>query len=196
MITEIKKSRLQRLLISVIFFGIFVILFSSSSSRAEIIGDWIMTKGHFCTLYINQNVDIAALNRRINTYNVDFGLTEKPAHLGREPEAEVLYKFDLVFLKVRELLDMRPPKIRLNVKIYKNKEEIDTVYLEIFNEKNQFIAFYIFTLNTLFACEEKISASVVAHEIAHCIIDHHFTVPPPKKIAEMIAHYAELHLRE
>jgi hypothetical protein len=48
----------------------------------------------------------------------------------------------------------------------------------------------------LYACEEKVSEAVIAHEIAHCVLDHHFAATPPKKIAEMLAHYVELNLKE
>jgi len=97
---------------------------------------------------------------------------------------------------VQELLDMRPNKLRMDARIYRTRQDIDTVYMEIFNEQNKFIAFYVFKLNTFYGCEEKISAAVLAHEMAHCVIDRYFEVTPPKKIGEMIAHYAELHLRE
>lgn len=165
-------------------------------SQAHIAEEWMTKEGYFCTLYIRQDVDVEALNKKIDTYRVDFGLSQKPITLSRKPQDELSYKFDVVFLKVQELLDMRPQDVRLDVKIYPSKEDIDKIYVKLFNERGGFIAFYVFNLNTLFACEEKISVSVVAHEMAHCILDHHFTMQPPKKIAELLAHYAELHLRD
>lgn len=184
--------------ICAIYFKICVIFFllPSVSHAQPIIDEWVVTKGYFCTLYIRNDVNIEDLNKKIDTYRVDFGLAEKPPPFSQKPEDGILYKFDLIFLKVQELLDMRPNKIHLDVKIYRTKNEIDKVYVEIYNEDGKYIAFYIFKLNTLYACEERISESVIAHEIAHCIIDHHFTIPPPQKIGEMIAHYAELHLQE
>ena len=68
--------------------------------------------------------------------------------------------------------------------------------MEIFNQDNRFIAYYVFKINTLFTSEEKISANVLAHEIAHCVIDHYFSVIPPTKVAEMIAQYADAHIRD
>ncbi|KPK42445.1 MAG: hypothetical protein AMJ78_02575 [Omnitrophica WOR_2 bacterium SM23_29] len=158
--------------------------------------EWIITKSHFCTLYFGCNVNIEAVNKKIDTYRVDYGLTVKPPRLGKDVKDIVAYKFDLIFLKVQELLDMRPKDIHLNAKIYRDKNGLDRVYVQIFNEENKFIAFYVFKLNTLFVSEWKISANILAHEIAHCIVDHYFSVIPPKKIAEMIAQYADLHLRD
>ena len=54
----------------------------------------------------------------------------------------------------------------------------------------------VFKINTLFTSEEKVSANVLAHEIAHCIVDHYFSVIPPTKVAEMIAQYADAHIRD
>lgn len=159
-------------------------------------GEWKITKTYFCTIYFRYDVDIDALNKKIDTYRVDYGLSAKPERLGENAEDEVAYKFDLIFSKVQELLDMRPKDIHLKAKIYRDQNDLDKVYMEIFNEENKFIAFYVFKLNTLFATEKKISANVLAHEIAHCIVDHYFSVIPPKKVAEMLAQYADLHLRD
>ena len=98
--------------------------------------------------------------------------------------------------KVREILDMRPKDLHLNVRIYKGQKDLDRVYVEIFSEEKGFIAYYVFKVNTLFASEEKISANILAHEIAHCVVDHYFSVTPPTKVAEMIAQYADAHIRD
>ncbi len=158
--------------------------------------EWKITKSYFCTLYFKYDVDIDALNKKIDTYRVDYGLSAKPERLGENAEDEVAYKFDLIFSKVQELLDMRPKDMHLKAKIYRDQNDLDKVYMEIFNEENKFIAFYVFKLNTLFASENKISANVLAHEIAHSIVGHCFSVIPPKKVAEMLAQYADLHLRD
>lgn len=158
--------------------------------------EWLITKSYFCTIYFRYDVNIAALNKKIDTYRVDYGLTVKPSRAGEGIEEEIAYKLDLIFLKVQELLDMRPKDISLNVKIYRDKNDLDKIYMEIFNEENKFIAFYVFKLNTLFANEKDISANVLAHEIAHCIVDNYFSVIPPQKVAEMLAQYADLHLRD
>jgi hypothetical protein len=196
MITRILKviTQISRVITQILICEIM--LFFPLCSHAQGIEEWITAQGRFCTLYINKDVDMEALSRKIDTYRVDFGLTEKPTLPGQKPEDEVLYKFDLVFVKVQELLDMRPPKMHLTAKIYQTKADLDKIYFEVFNERGDLIAFYVFKLNTLFACVENISVEVIAHEMAHCIVDHHFIVPPPQKIGELIAHYAELHLKE
>jgi|GEM_PF-298661 len=158
--------------------------------------DWTTVDSIFCTIFLKHDVDIRRVNSRIDTYRIDFGLTEKPSRASNDIEGEIAYKFDLIFFKVQEILDMRPKGLHLNVRIYKGQDDLDRVYMEIFDQDNKFIAYYIFKLNSLFMSEEKISANVMAHEIAHCIVDHYFSVIPPTKVAEMIAQYADAHLRD
>jgi len=168
----------------------------SCADIAQMPVEWIEAKGYFCTIYYKPDVDIELLNEKIDTYRVDFGLTETPVYNRYNVQDELLYKFDLVFLKAQEILDMRPRDINLRVNMYRVKNDLKNIYMDIFDEEGNFIAFYVFKLNTLFACEEKISASVLAHEMAHCIIDHHFKTVPPEKVGELLAHYVELHLRK
>lgn len=158
--------------------------------------DWSSVKSIYCTIFFKGGVDIDKINEKIDTYRIDYGLTEKPGPQGSDAEGEIAYKFDLIFLKVQEILDMRPRDLYIKVRIYRGQDDLDRVYIEIFGQKNNFIAYYIFKLNTLFSSQEKISANVLAHEIAHCVVDHYFSVIPPTKVAEMIAQYADVHLRD
>lgn len=196
------KQALSFFKVSILAGLIFIL--SSSSSPASIISgktffdgnDWTVIDSAFCTIYLKDKVDARKVSNKIDTYRIDYGLSERPVRSGNSANDDVAYKFDLIFFKVQELLDMRPKDLHLNVRIYKGQSDLDRVYMEIFDQQNKFIAFYIFKLNSLFATEEKISANIMAHEIAHCIVDHYFSVTPPTKVAEMIAQYADLHLRD
>jgi hypothetical protein len=91
---------------------------------------------------------------------------------------------------------MYPRNDKLLIKIYKSLSELDGVYLEIFQDEKSYYAFYIHKFNTVFACEEKISESVMAHEMAHAIIDHYFPILPPRKVQEILATYVDYHLKD
>ena len=183
---------------------LFFLIFSAPAAYAAVAvngqfsdgTDWTSVDSLYCTIFFKDGVDLAAVNRRIDTYNIDYGLNQKPAHEAEGDSGEIAYKFDLIFSKVQEILDMRPKDLRLNVRVYRQQDDLDRVYVEIIGADNKFIAYYVFKINTLFATEEKVSANVLAHEIAHCVVDHYFSVVPPAKVAEMIAQYADAHLRE
>ena len=183
---------------------LFLILFSAAAAPASVISenrfsdgnDWTSVESLYCTIFFKDDIDLAAVDKKIDTYKIDYGLTEKPPRAGNEVKDEIAYKFDLIFFKVQEILDMRPKDLRLNVRIYRGQDDLNRVYVEIFDRNDKFIAYYVFKINTLFASEEKISANVLAHEIAHCVIDHYFSLVPPTKVAEMIAQYADVHIRD
>jgi HAMP domain-containing protein len=203
-VRQIKRGLSFFKICSILAFAVMLACASVSAAHASITAegtftdgsDWTAIDSIFCTIFFKHDVDIRKVNNRIDTYKIDFGLTEKPSRASNDTEGEIAYKFDLIFFKVQEILDMRPKGLHLNVRIYKGQDDLDRIYMEIFDQNNNFIAYYIFKLNSLFMSEEKISANVMAHEIAHCIVDHYFSVIPPTKVAEMIAQYADAHLRD
>lgn len=151
----------------------------------------------FCTVFYEDDVDIKKVNRRINPGFSDFysprGYRGNP---DMSEEDMIAYKLDAIFNKAEELLDMYPAKIHTAINIYKTKEELDRVYEEFFNEPNTSVSFYIYRTNTIYAVESRLNENILAHEMAHCIIDHYFVILPPRKIQEMLAAYVDLHLEE
>ena len=91
---------------------------------------------------------------------------------------------------------MYPPRIRVAINIYKRQEDLDKVYEEFFNEPNKAVSFYIYKTNTIYAVESQLNENILAHEMAHCIIDHYFVILPPRKIQEMLSAYVDLHLED
>lgn len=151
----------------------------------------------FCTVFYDNEVDLKVLNRRINLRFSDF---YSPRNYRETPESSVTEliggKMDAIFNRVEEILDMYPSKVRVTVNVYKRQEDLDRVYEEIFNEPNTAPSFYIYKTNTIYTTESAINESILAHEMAHCIIDHYFVILPPRKIQEMLAVYADVHLKD
>ena len=105
-------------------------------------------------------------------------------------------KFDAIFNRVEDILDMYPSDIQVSINIYKTKDALDKAYEEIFSEPNNVSSFYVYTTNTIYTLEDVINEKILAHEMAHCIIDHYFVILPSKKIQEMLAVYADVHLKD
>lgn len=158
---------------------------------------WDVFSSRFCTVFYEKEVNLKSVNSLINLSFSDFynpRQFRKKADLSIE---EILSgKFDAVFSRVEEILDMYPSKIHVTINIYKTKDGLDEAYWEIFNEPNEALSFYIYKTNTIYTIEDVISESILAHEMAHCIIDHYFVILPPKKIQEMLAAYADLYLED
>lgn len=151
----------------------------------------------FCTVFYEKGVNLETVNRRIS---FRFSDLYNPARFTEEGtlliEDILSGKFDAIFNRVEEILDMYPSRIHVAINIYKTRDGLDSAYEEIFNEANTAPSFYIYKTNTIYTTERAISANILAHEMAHCIIDHYFVVLPPRKIQEMLAAYADMHLND
>src|SRR3989338_5126046 len=151
----------------------------------------------FCTVFYENDVDLKRVNRRIS---LGFSNFYSPHKYGQSPglsmEDILSDKLDAIFNKAEEILDMYPAKIHVAVNIYKTQEELNNAYEEFFNEPNKAVSFYIYKTNTIYTVESQLTENILAHEMAHCIIDHYFVILPPRKIQEMLAVYVDVHLKD
>jgi len=151
----------------------------------------------FCTVFYENDVDLKKVNRRINLgfskfYDPRSDKKSSPISI----EDIIADKLDAIFNRAEDILDMHPAKIHVAINIYKRQEDLDKVYEEFFNEPNKAVSFYIYKTNTIYAIEPQLNESILAHEMAHCIIDHYFVILPPRKIQEMLAVYVDIYLKE
>jgi hypothetical protein len=86
--------------------------------------------------------------------------------------------------------------LRIKIKIFRTRKELNDEYSKIFAATEDIKSFYIYKYNTIYVSEEDISDSVIAHEMGHAIIDHYFSVIPPEKVRELLASYVDLHLAD
>lgn len=150
----------------------------------------------FCTIFYDNDVDLKKVNRNIKLGFSDFysPRTYKKS-AGLSTEDMISDKFDAIFNKAEEMLDMYPARIHVAINIYKRQEDMNKVYEEFFNEPNKAVSFYIYKTNTIYAVESQLNENILAHEMAHCIIDHYFVILPPRKIQEILSGYVDLHLK-
>jgi hypothetical protein len=160
-------------------------------------GGWQVFSSRFCTVFYEDGVDLDIVNKRINLRFSDFYSPRRYRGSADLTAEDVLSdKFDAIFTRVEDILDMYPSKIHVTINIYKTRKALDEVYEEIFNVPNTADSFYIYKTNTIYTIEGAIREGILAHEMAHCIIDHYFVILPPRKIQEMLAVYADIHLKD
>ena len=152
----------------------------------------------FCTVFYERDINLKAINRGINLRFSDFYNPRKFTKISDLSIIEEILskKFDVIFSRVQDILDMFPSNIHVTINIYKDKDGLDAAYEEIFGEPNTAISFYIYKTNTIYITESQIDEGILAHEMAHCIIDHYFVIIPPSKVQEILAAYADMHLKE
>ena len=180
--------------LGIFIFTIFIVIGSTVYPQEE---DRNAFSSNFCTVFYANNVDLKKVDRRINLGFSNFYSPRKYKEIeGSLIENTISNKLDAIFNRAEEILDMYPAKIHVAIDIYQNQKELDKVYEEFFNESNRAVSFYIYKTNTIYTIESQLNENILAHEMAHCIIDHYFVILPPRKIQEMLAVYVDVHLKD
>ncbi len=182
---------------SLVLLILYCLIYTISADEASSQEEWDVFSSRFCTVFYEEGVNLKIVNRRVSLRFSDFYNPRRYRKKGDLSTEEILSeKFDSIFSRVEDILDMYPSKIQVSINIYKTKYGLDAAYEEIFNEPNQAVSFYIYKTNTIYTTERAINEGILAHEMAHCIIDNYFVILPPRKIQEMLAVYADVHLRD
>jgi len=154
---------------------------------------WQRIDSRYCTIWLDSSIDAKQVNRRIRTWMLR---PQVRVTMANTPEGQLAAKCDTIFRRAQELLDMYPPGIHVTIKVARHHDQIRSVHAARYGFGTEAIAFYMFENNTIYATMGELSESVLAHEMAHCIIDHYFGVRPPRKVEELLAMYVDAHLRE
>lgn len=111
------------------------------------------------------------------------------------PRGSLAKKVDTLVEKVQLILDMRKP-IKINVRIYPDKEALKKAYFQVYKKNKSLRAWYIFEYNTIYLQVGDLFSGMLAHEVAHAIVDHYLDVRPPRATAEILARYVDAHLNK
>lgn len=110
------------------------------------------------------------------------------------PIGSVKKKVDALFERAQEILGMRGKVKKVKINIYANQKQLHDAYYSITRRTCRIRAWYIFTRHTIYINVNDVHEGMLAHEMAHSIIDHYLMVPPPKATAEILARYVDAHL--
>lgn len=103
---------------------------------------------------------------------------------------------DMLFERVQEILDMHKKMPRVAIMIYPDKKELHRAYEDIYQEKCRIRAWYRYSNNAVYVTAADIKVGMLAHELAHAIIDHYLVIKPPAASAEILARYVDSHLQQ
>jgi hypothetical protein len=87
---------------------------------------------------------------------------------------------------------MKPIVIRL----YGTKQQLHAAYRTFHGRPCRLRAWYSYEENTIHVTVKDLHEGIIAHEMAHAIIDHYLVVRPPPATAEILARYVDTHLYE
>lgn len=158
-------------------------------SGAKVRAQEILT--HTARIRFEEDEDLRQFNKRVKlgTFSFRFGRQDKITMA-----EEVKNKLCLTISQVQEILEMFPPGIKFDIVLLPSKKEVRRIYWEQFNREVRFIAFYSTKTNTVYLSVQDVNISVLAHELAHVVINYYFKHAPPVKIHEVLAQYVESQL--
>ena len=139
--------------------------------------------------------DLKKFNRKVDYSPGSWGLKRLFAFTGSDTMPDALKKkVDALYERVQEILDMRKVMKKVTINIYQNKKQLHAAYHHIYKTPCQLRAWYAYEYNTIYLQVDDVHEGIVAHEIAHSIIDHYLIVRPPRATAEILARYVDSHL--
>ena len=157
--------------------------------------EWARVDGEFCIISYEEGVDLSALERKLDLASVDIiGLRGNT--IGLSTAERLTNKVEIIAQKVKQILEMYPIGYEVQLKVFKDRQALQARYEEIFGQRKNIISFYIYKHNTIYTSQDDISEHVLAHEVAHSIIDHYFLIIPPENVAEMLAIHVDTHLKD
>ena len=111
-------------------------------------------------------------------------------------EERVTGKVDALFERVQEILEMRRKMKKPTIFVHSNRQELHAAYRELFNRPCKIRAWYQHSTKSVYLNVRDLHEGMLAHELAHAIIDHYLLVRPPEATAEILARYVDSHLKE
>ncbi|MFH2124836.1 MAG: hypothetical protein ABIJ50_15310 [Pseudomonadota bacterium] len=109
---------------------------------------------------------------------------------------EVLAKVDVIIEKAEVVLDMFPNGYHINLILVPDAETVSSIFKQKYGKYAHNIAYYSLSEKTIYISVQDTRLQVLAHEIAHSIVDHYFDVRPPYNIHELMAQFAEKHITD
>ncbi len=164
----------------------FIFTFSSIASEYEL-------KTTYVTISYSSADSLRKFNKTISLGSLSYLL--KNRH-GITSEDELKNKIDVLIERVESVLEMFPSHVKLTIALLPSENEVQGLYRSKYGKNVDFIAFYSPRDQTIFVSVKDVDLGVLAHEIAHAVIDFYYGMATPSKIHEVLAQYVESHLKD
>ena len=130
----------------------------------------------------------------LNTFNKKIQFTPKNQSPGQDLHETIAQKVDALFERSQQILDMHGFVNKIAVKVFKNRQQLDKAFQELYQKQGNARAWYSHDHLTVYIQLDDLHEGMLAHEFAHAVIDHYLIVPPPGKTAEILARHVDKHL--
>jgi hypothetical protein len=149
-------------------------------------GGWNAIESVYFTIYYRPGADLRTIAKRLTRRRLRLVSNKFPDDINIPPE-KIAYRMDILLKKVEEILGMHPRRFHATVIIFRDSERLSDEYFRIFAAEADLRSFYVYKNETIYTTEKAISDSVMAHEMAHAVVDNYFAVRPPDAIKEILS---------
>ncbi len=111
-------------------------------------------------------------------------------------EGQISGKVDAVVERVETVLDMRPRNFKISLYILPDADRVRIAYKKKYYREVEFVAFYAPGEKAIYIAADEAKSLILAHEMAHAVIDQYFGKAAPVKIHEILAQYVEENFEE
>lgn len=168
----------------------------STQTQGETLFQWRQVETKHTIIRYTRYDDLKKFDRKIDFSPGEFSIKSlfSTSDPGKDKD-RFIKKIDALFERVQEILDMwKRTEKKVKIQLYAGKKELKKAYRKLFGSELNVRAWYVFQLNTIFINVDDVHEGMLAHEMAHSIIDNYLTVRPPRAAAEILAVYVDTHL--
>lgn len=187
-----KKSKKGRLILGLVI-GLLLSAFCCGQAHAA----KVKFETQYLRLVFNNPADLSRFYKNIDFDSGQGSSSLFAKHSAEEEQRLLIAKLDALYEKVQRILDMRKSMSeKVRVQVHSDKEEQAATFQRVFKKPGYARAWYIYEYNTVYMNVTDVHEGMLAHELAHAIIDHFMNVRPPRATAEILATYVDKHLFE
>jgi hypothetical protein len=172
---------------------------SEAKPMAEQSGDiaWKNMETKYTIVHYQAYEDLQRFNHKVRYGQEQWSLKRLFSNTASDDLMDrVRAKVDALFERVQEILDMRKKMRKVRIRVYHDKAQLHDAYSRIYKGPCRIRAWFRYKNNTVYVNVNDLHEGMLAHELAHAIIDHYLLVRPPIATAEILARYVDGHLFE
>jgi len=177
---------MRRGLVSAILAGLFLALSVSAANGLEV-------KTRNASVIYEKEDLLRKFNRNVRLGSLSYAARNRTSIT---VEDEVRNKVDVILERVKAVLVMFPGNLNFTIILLQSDTDVQKVYTGKFGKKVDFISFYAPRDKTVYISVDDVRLGVLAHELAHVVIDFYYETPTPVKIHEVLAQFVESHLED
>ena len=189
-----KTSPNTALFSTMIFLGVLCLVAAPGTGFSKTIINsefkWQTASGQNTVILYQDAGDLVDFNSKIK-YPVQ---PAEQSAISKPPARAAAEKVDLLFERAKNLLGMHGFVNQIKIRLYKDKGQLEKAYYDIYKAKANVRAWYTHKKLTIYIQLEDLHEGMLAHELAHAVIDHYLMVPPPVETAEILARYVDSQL--